>query len=227
MRLFSFLEHSECVFLLGDARGWAEGQSGFQQAQKKETGKGKYVFFKASINPLKKLHLYVYFFPGSRLVLGISRMKKLDSWEPKEQHETSTTNIHDLWFRQLLVNKQWDGGEKWANKSSSDRGLTRPPSPSVSQCCCDVWKDLYSDGFLSDGLKWKCQKWKKPSSLGTKSRSTDWLFLLWVSDFHCFQWLTWKRAPEVVMNTFKIPPVSGWLDRKRKNVTQQDKTWVV
>lgn len=46
------------------------------------------------------------FFPGSRPALKSSGMKKLDSWEPKEQHEASTKNIHDLWFKELLVNKQ-------------------------------------------------------------------------------------------------------------------------
>lgn len=132
MRLYSFLECSECVFLLGDARGWAEGQSGFQQTQNQETGKEKYIFFKASINPLKSCTCMFTFFPGSRPALKSSSMKKLDSWEPKEQHEASTTNIHDLWFRELLVNKQarWRR-EKRTNQISSDRGFARPPGPSV------------------------------------------------------------------------------------------------
>lgn len=194
-------------------------RAGSSKTQNRETGKEKYIFFKASINPLKKLHLYVYFFsPGSRPALKSSSMKKLDSREPKEQHEASTTNIHDLWFRELLVNKQarWRRGKR-TNQISSDRGSARPPGPSVEPglMWC-VKRSLFGGFSLRLKKKKKCLKRKKPSSLGTKSRSTDRPFLLLVCHFHCFQWLTGKRAPEVVMNTFKIPPVSGWSERKRK-----------
>lgn len=212
MRLYSFLEHSECVFLLGDARGWAEGQSGFQQTQKKETGKEKYIFFKASLNPLKSCTCMFTFFQGAAWCWRAPEWRNatVGSLKSNTKVATSTTNIHDLWFRELLVKKQ----ARWRRKMNKQEQLWSW----IHQATRSIWKPVLLwcverslfEGFLSDGLKWKCLERKKPSSLGTKTRSTDWTFLLWVCDFHCFQWLTRKRAPEVVTNTFKIPPVSGW-----------------
>lgn len=73
-----------------------------------------------------KPHLYYLLFSGGNCKF--------------RSQKSNVKNDDDFWFRELLVERR--------KRPKQERlwlcGVTRPTGPSASQCCCDVWKDLYS-----------------------------------------------------------------------------------